>query len=482
VGDVPVLFDAGCPNPAAPYPLAVRAADLLVLSGTVGSVLVTVGGFGVGAVPASLADQWLHDSSTGRAVSTGLCAAGVLVLLASWWRLRGASPRRVLLAAAAWSAPLLVAPSLFSRDVYAYAAQAHLVAVGLDPYSHGPADAPGALAAEVDDVWAHARSPYGPVFLRLASWLVPGQHVVGALLVLRVLAAVGLALLAWGLGRLAADPGRSLWLGVANPLVLLHGVGGAHNDLLMAGLLCAGLAIALLPGRGEPRLAAATAVIVVAALVKAPAAAGLAFLPFLVPMPRLRAAVVVAASAVASAVVVTTAAGLGWGWVHTLGAGNARRSLLSLSTGAGVLAGNLAGNLAGDGAGDGAVRVAHAAGLLVAAALGLWLLLRAPRIGGLPALGWTLLAVAALGPVVQPWYLIWALAALAAVAGPRLAAGLAAASAVLCLLVLPGGRHLIRPPLYGVPAVLVAAAGCAAARAAIRTNPAGDGLLAAKET
>jgi hypothetical protein len=75
-----------------------------------------------------------------------------------------------------------------------------------------------------------------------------------------------------------------------------------------------------------------------------------------------------------------------------------------------------------------------------------------------------------LGAVVQPWYLLWSLPLLAAVAGTRLTLGLAAASAVLCLLVLPSGRHVIRPPLYGVPAVLVAAVGYAASRRA--TSPA----------
>jgi alpha-1,6-mannosyltransferase len=429
--------------------------------GGIGAALVAVGGFGVGSVPARLAGSWLHDTQAGRATSHALCAAGLLVLLLSWWRLRGAGSGPVLLAATVWSLPLLLTPPLFSRDVYAYAGQANLVTLGLDPYAHGPEDAPGPLEAEVDDVWAAARSPYGPVFLRLASWLLPGEHVLAAVVLLRVLAVVGLALVAWGLLRLAPDPPRALWLGVANPLVLLHGIGGAHNDAFMAGLLAAGLAVAASArGRESPHreviLAVGSAVITAAALVKAPAAAGLAFVPFLVPVRRIRAAFVVAGTAIVVSVALTAASGLGWGWVHTLGAGNARRSLLSVSTGVGVLASNLGG--------DGAVRVAHALGLAVAALVGLWLLVRAPRIGALRALGLTLLAVVVLGPVVQPWYLIWVLAVLAAVAGPRLTMGLAAASAVTCLLILPGGRHVIRPPLYGLPTVLVLAAGAAANR------------------
>jgi hypothetical protein len=49
-------------------------------------------------------------------------------------------------------------------------------------------------------------------------------------------------------------------------------------------------------------------------------------------------------------------------------------------------------------------------------------------------------------------------------AGSRLAAGLAAGCVVLALLVLPSGRHVIRPPLYGVPMVLAAAAAVAVSR------------------
>ena len=434
----------------------VSAPPRVHVLGALSSSLVAVGSFGVGAVPAPLAGSWLHEAATGRALSYALVSAGVLGVLWAWWLLRSAPTRSVLVAAAAWSVPLLVSAPLFSRDVFAYAGQGHLVDVGLDPYAHGPADADGPLSAEVDDVWAHARSPYGPLFLRLASWLVPGEHVVLSILLLRLLAVCGLPLVAWGVMRLSDNPGRALWLTVANPLVLLHGVAGAHNDLLMAGLLVTGVAVAASSAPSPRAVVTGTALVTAAALVKAPAAAALVFLPFVVATARLRAAVTVVVTAAVTAAVLTTATGLGWGWLHTLGAGNARRSLLSVSTGVGVLASNVAG--------DGAVDAAHAVGVLLAGALALWLLVRAAPTQPLRALGLTLLGVAVLGPVVQPWYLLWSLPVLGAVAGPRLAAALAAASAVLCLLVLPSGRHVIRPPLYGVPALVVVAAGCAAAR------------------
>lgn len=424
--------------------------------GLVGSVLLAVGSYGGGAVPSGV---WrLHPTWLGVL----LCAVGVLLLLVAWWRLRGSATSAVLQAAALWSVPLLVSVPLFSRDVYAYAGQAHLVDAGLSPYTHGPSAAPGPLSANVDDVWANTRSPYGPVFLRVASWLVPGQHVVASVLLLRLLAVAGLALLAWGLVRLGGA--RAAWLGVANPLVLLHAVSGAHNDVLMAGLMAVGLAVA------PASLAAAAALVVVAALVKLPAVVALGFLPLLWTGRRLRGYVVVAGSAAVTLVVVVVATGLGWGWLHTaLAAGSARRSLLSVTTGLGVLIGQ-----------EGPV---HVVGLGVVAAVGLVMLMRASRVGVLLALGLTMLAFAVLAPVVQPWYLLWALPAIAVAAGPRLAVGLGAAGAVLCLLILPSGRHVIRPPLYGVPAVLAAAVGYAASRAvAVVPAPAPNAALATPTT
>ena len=66
---------------------------------------------------------------------------------------------------------------------------------------------------------------------------------------------------------------RALWLGVLNPLVLLHFVSGAHNDALLVGLLVAGLVLVL-----DRRPALGVAVCSLALLVKAPAALALVFI------------------------------------------------------------------------------------------------------------------------------------------------------------------------------------------------------------
>jgi hypothetical protein len=272
-----------------------------------------------------------------------------------------------------------------------------------------------------------------------------------------VLTAVALPVLARACG---VAPQRALWLGLANPLGLLHGVAGAHNDALMVGLLVAGAAVAV-SGTSARRLAAAGALVALAGLVKAPALGALPFLVLAVPGARaqLRRGLALAAGAVVAGALVHLAAGLGLGWLGALQAGRARLSLFSPTTGLGTLLGSLAQD-------PEPVREAVlAAGVAVALLLSGALLVRTARRPGpasaVSGLGLALLAVVVLSPTVLPWYVLWAVVPLAAVAGPRAAAGLGAACAVLCLTTWPSGRSVVRPPLYGVP--LLAAAGAAAA-------------------
>jgi alpha-1,6-mannosyltransferase len=434
------------------------------MAGTLGSALVAAGGWGSGALP---------PGRSGFALGAPLALAGVLLLSFAWWRLRTGVRQSALL----WAAPLLLAPPMFSRDAYAYVGQAALVVRGLDPYAVGPGALTGPLVEGVDDVWVDAPSPYGPLWLWLASLVVRVDRLLPALLGMRLLAVLGLLLAGWALHRLGGD--RALWLGVANPLVLLHLVAGAHNEALMLGLMLAGLAVGSVP--------LAAVLITLGALVKLPA---LAALPFVVVVARgrLRAATQAAVASAATAALVAYGTGLGWGWLTTLDAGRARLSLLSVTTGMGVL-------LPG---GDRTLDVVLLLGLLAGAALAALALWRAalPAAGGPPATpgdrsagavhgtGAALLAVALLLPVVQPWYVLWGVLPLAAVARPRLAAALGAGCIVLALLVLPSGRHVVRPPLYGVPMLLAVAAATAtyrgwrvaetAAPTALRTPPGRD--------
>jgi hypothetical protein len=163
-----------------------------------------------------------------------------------------------------------LAPVLLSHDVYSYVDYARLGVVhGLDPYAHPPAAEPFDPAyARV--TWIDATSAYGPLFTLATyplAWL-PVWLAVAALKASAALSVLGIALL---IARIAPSRGVSP-LGAAafvalNPLVLIHVVGGAHNDGLA--MLAATLGAAAMLSAGE---AFAGAAFVAAFAIKAPAA------------------------------------------------------------------------------------------------------------------------------------------------------------------------------------------------------------------
>src|SRR5207302_10656689 len=133
-------------------------------------------------------------------------------------------------------------------------AQGTIAHLGLSPY-HATPSVLGSLGHArvmnaVDPFWRHATAPYGPLFLAIMSAVaaIAGAHLVAGVLLTRLVALVGLVLVWVFAPRLAraagADPSRALWLAALSPLVLLGLVSPSHNDLLMVGLLVAGITFA----------------------------------------------------------------------------------------------------------------------------------------------------------------------------------------------------------------------------------------------
>ncbi|BDH08997.1 polyprenol phosphomannose-dependent alpha 1,6 mannosyltransferase MptB [Streptomyces hygroscopicus] len=427
-----------------------------VLLGTLGSVLLGAGGWGSGALPGGVPDGlWGRHGTPLLCVGVALSYAGLVLLITAWWRLgtrvadgTAAGWREWNTALWCWALPLVPGPLLGSSDAYSYLAQGALAGRGRDVYVLGPAALGGPLAANVPGMWHDTPAPYGPLSVAAARAVVAvtgEHHVVAATVGLRLVALAGLGLMVWALRRLAAASGSgaagALWAGALNPLVLLHLVGGAHNEALMLGLMTAGL---LAFRRG--RWAVGTVVLTAAVLVKAPAgvallcAAAVAVAGRAGAWPRVRQAAGIAGVAVAALVAGVTVCGQGWGWLWTLRTPAEVRTLLSLSTDAGRLLGWLAEGL-GWGTAAGAMTAARLAGLLVGlAAVGYWVRC-APEAGAERATGLALLVLVASAPVVQPWYVLWAVVPLAAVSWRRLGRGGAKAAMVgLTLVVMPSGH------------------------------------------
>ena len=288
-----------------------------------------------------------------------------------------------------------VAPVLLSHDVYSYVDYARLgVQHGLDPYVHPPLAAPEDPAyAQV--TWTEATSAYGPLFT-LATYPLAWLPVGVAVAILKAVAALSVLGIALVVSRLAAqrgvDPLRAAAFVALNPLVLVHVVGGAHNDGLT--MLLAMLAVAaLLSGRDLT----GGAVLVAAIATKASAA-------FLAPFALLGSAgrSRLLLGAFGAAVAIGTAAHLAFGWDWLGGFGLAgenqdRTSYMSIPITTARLT-----DLGPD-----AVRLT--AVVLFAAAV-VYLLAWTWRGGDwIRAGAWTALALLLATAWLLPWYLIWVL-------------------------------------------------------------------------
>jgi alpha-1,6-mannosyltransferase len=243
-----------------------------------------------------------------------------------------------------------------------------------------------------------------------------------------------------------------LWLGLLNPLVLWHLVADAHNDGLMLGLVLAGTEIAL-GGVSRDRAAAFARIgtgvllITIAANIKIVALAALGCLAAELARQwggTVRRFIVVALSLLALSTMISFAigvgTGLGFGWIHAIGASGTVYSWLAPTIQLGFLIGTL-GALVGTDLTSAAVamttRVGAAIGGVIAVKL-LWTTV-AGRLHPLRFLALIFAAMLVLGPVVQPWYLLWTVVPFAAVARTiRERQILAAVSAVFAILLPPG--------------------------------------------
>jgi len=398
-----------------------------VRTGTLGSCLILVGSLTPAFLPEGTAFDhlWLLrdlQHGAGRILATAVLLFGVLMLLWAWLRLHprddGVDVSRATLAL--WGLPLLLAPPLFSSDVYSYAAQGRIVHQGLDPYAVGPGLLGGQFAGQVDPLWLWTPAPYGPLALQIQHAIVDlmGGNPYASAVAMRLPAIAALVVIAALLPRIATalgrDPRFALWLGVLNPLTVLHLLGGAHNDVMMIALVVVALWLAT-----QRRLVLASLAVALAAAVKQPAmvaviAVGLLCAP--TPPPsrqgawtRQRLVHVVTASAVAVAgfAVITAATGLGYGWIGAMSVPGQVRNYLAPSTGVGSLL-ELLLRLTGHQFTAGlAVPVTRAVGMLGCALIIGWLVLRrAPR-DPVNVLVLIFLAIVVFAPTLQPWYLLW---------------------------------------------------------------------------
>lgn len=368
-----------------------------------------------------------------------LIVFGAALISFVWWRLRPHEGvpgiERPGLLVAIWALPLLLVPPLLTSDPVLYADTGWILLQGHSPYTTGLTMDGGPFAPTVDKLWAGDGVAYPPLSLLLNMLLVAatGAHPYWSFAAMRLPAVVGVALIGWliphvarGLVQIGAanDPDadvaadRATWWALLNPLLVVHFIGGAHNDALMAGVsllavwvvlrwptawsrwilgpVLVGIAMALKQQAG----------LTVLAVAGVPLAAQLATLPLgqrLWRLGRRTAGVTAVTLATFGAITMASGLGLGWTkWLNLMAEASTPAPFYMLRYWGGVLVGALGGD----------ATVAHtviaAIGNLTLLAVVAWIVIHWSN-RPFQAVGWAALAVAVLGQSMHPWYLPWPL-------------------------------------------------------------------------
>ncbi len=403
------------------------------LPGFLGSCFMSVGSLGVGWFPLSAnvlrlpIINYLQTSTLGLALTRSFVVVGAALLLQSWLVIgvdimheKTVSLRTLYVTMAIWVTPLMLSGPLFSRDVYSYYMQGRLQLDGHNPYESGVSLVPGWFTSGVDPMWADAKTPYGPVFLLIekgVASLVPSSSLVAAY-VFRAISVLGIIAIGWCVPRLARhhgiNPVAASWLAVLNPLVIMHLVAGAHNESLMIACSCFAMLCAI-----EKRFILATVVATIALGIKPVAIVVLPFIAILAARdPSLRSRTIsllkVGAGSALALIVVSWCANVGpLGWLNALSTPGTVRSWLSPMTALGMLSGLVLdllgfGNQLGN-----TITLFRLIGAVVLGITLVGLVIRPTGRSATRSVAISFLALVALGPVVQPWYLLWSIPLLA---------------------------------------------------------------------
>ena len=404
------------------------------LPGFLGSTFIAIGALGVGWFPLS-ADilQWkfidfVQTETIGLALTRSFVVVGAALILQAWLvvgidALHGKILRveTIYFSLIAWIIPILLAPPLFSRDVYSYFMQGKMQLAGNNPYGSGVSVVPGWFQSGVDPLWGDSPTPYGPVFLLIekAVAAISQDSSLVASYIFRMTSLIGVVFICISIPYLAkahgVNPVSAAWIGVMNPLVLMHFVAGSHNDALMVGLICIAMAIAL---RGHFVFA-----VIVATLALGIKPVAIVLLPFLALIAagsgaswirKAKYGAIAGVIAISTLFITSALAQTGpFGWIGSLSTPGTVKSWLSPTTAIGMLIGGPLRFLGFGNVVDTSVGIARLIGSIILAIVLVMLVLRPGGRSATRGVALSFVALVVLGPVVQPWYLLWSIPLLA---------------------------------------------------------------------
>jgi len=367
----------------------------------------------------------LARGASGAHAADGRAHAGVI------------SKRWAIVLIAALQLIVFVGPVLLSTDVFSYIAYARMgVEHGLNPYTHGPVAIAGdPVFKYVGHDWLRVATAYGPLYT-LLSYPLALLGVVGALWAMKLealLASAGTLALTWRCARARGfDPVAAILIVGANPLFVIYGLGGAHNDLIMMLAMMAAVSLTIVGTPTGRREAGAAAWVVAGALTKATVAV---LLPFMIVSRRRLAPILGAAAALVLGALIGFAV-FGIHGIDVVAALNRDAAFVSTDSFAVEIA-----HLFGK---PGVFPVDHdllKAGLVLILLHLLWRTWRG--YDWVAASGWALLAISVTSTWLLAWYILWPLPLAVVTRDRRL---LAATLAVQALFVV----HQISPLLVPV--------------------------------
>lgn len=408
---------AGAPSLDARATAANSRRALLALAGLLGSgLLIAVSTANtqvllpqtIRPVPATLAGAF---AKAGLNLHSGGVIAALVLMTTCYavvsWLAGELSGRTVLMAIAALHAAVLLAPPLVSTDIFSYQEYARMGALfGTNPYVVGP-HALGVgdpVFPYIGERWGSIPSVYGPVFTAFTYLLAPLSVAasVAAYKLIATLASLGIVAVVYNAARLRnLDPARAAALVGLNPLLVLYGVGGGHNDLLML-LAVAGATYAILLNR--QRLGGALTMLAIG--IKLTAGVMLPFALAAEGRARGRSRrrdLLIGAGTALALIGAATFALFGPGVINLLSTVRTSQSEGDWHSLPGLLATRF-----------GMPTVGHIVGYLLAAAfvaVSAWLVRRVWRgqMDWINATGWATAAMLAAASALQPWYVAWLL-------------------------------------------------------------------------
>jgi hypothetical protein len=191
-----------------------------------------------------------NNGTTLKFVFTGAIVAMYLCYLLALKHARRLPARWVVAAILAAHVVYLLSPPLALTDVFNYINYGRMEVVhNLNPYTTIPILEPHSDPSFFLSNWHELLSPYGPLFTLLTFAVVPfgvggSFWALKALLVLLSLATI---FLVWKCALLLKrDPLTAIALVGLNPIVLVWGLGGDHNDFVMVFFIMLGFYLLLL--------------------------------------------------------------------------------------------------------------------------------------------------------------------------------------------------------------------------------------------